>query len=185
MNGDFEPEKRENPYKKQNPYKKKRESEQLPPEEQTAGKTETFFTSHIRLITFLVCLGLFLVFLGPVSIWQISEWVQEAEQAEEEESYLPLSALLAIADKGAQAGWKDFRAFGKSEAVNDEDGYVSWNLQVKDEPFYVIVGGYGTLNPPQTIRVYSLISGESVDLFRDDVQAFIEQNRYKQEHNGD
>ena len=90
---------------------------------------------------------------------------------------MPIGALLAIADKGADASWSDFLKFDKSESINDKDGYVGWTLQVRNEPFYVIVGGYGTKVPPQTIRVYSLITGESVDLFREDVHAFIEQNQ--------
>ena len=176
-----EPEKRENPYKKQNPYKRKPKREELSPEEQTAGKTETFMTRNVKLITFLVCLAVFLVFLGPLSVWRISEIIKDKQQAEAIEAQMPIGALLAVADKGSAASWKDFRAFDKSESVNDKDGYVSWTLQVKNEPFYVIVGGYGTKNPPQTIHVYSLVTGEHVDLFRDDVHAFVEENQINQE----
>ena len=171
-----EPEKRENPYKKQNPYKR-----QPKVEEETVGKTETFVTRNVKLITFLVCVAVFLVFLGPLSIWRISELINAKEEAELEETFMPLGALLAIADKGSAASWKDFRSFGKSESVNDKDGYVSWTLQVKDEPFYVIVGGYGTSNPPATIRVYSLISGEYADLFRDDIREFVQENQINQD----
>ena len=87
-----EPEKRENPYKKQNPYKRKPKREELPPEEQTVGKTENFVTAHVKLITFLVCLAVFLTFLGPWSVWRITEWVKQAEQDALEESYMPLCA---------------------------------------------------------------------------------------------
>ncbi len=174
-----EPEKRENPYKKQNPYKKP-PREELPPEEQTVGKTETFATRNVKLITFLVCVAVFLIVLGPLSVWRISELVKERQEAKAEEAQMPLGALLAIADKGSAAGWKDFQKFDKSESVNKKDGYVGWTLQVQNEPFYVIVGGYGTKTSPQTIRVYSLVTGEYADLFRDDVRAFIEQNQIKE-----
>ena len=141
------------------------------------GKTETFATRNVKLITFLVCLAVFLVFLGPLSIWRISEMVNAKQEQEAIEAQMPISALLAVADKGADASWKDFRSFSKEESINDKDGYVGWTLQIRNEPFYVIVGGYGTKTAPQTIRVYSLITGESVDLFRDDVHAFVEQNQ--------
>ena len=58
---------------------------------------------------------------------------------------------------------------------------MGWTLQVQNEPFYVIVGGYGTKTPPQTIRVYSLVTGESVDLFRDDVRAFVEEHQIEED----
>ena len=165
-----EPEKRENPYKKQPKA-----------EEATAGKTETFVTRNVKLITFLVCLAVFLVFLGPLSVWRISEMINEKKAAEAIEAQMPIGALLAVADKGAAAGWSDFRKYDKSESVNDKDGYVGWTLQVQNEPFYVIVGGYGTKTPPQTIRVYSLVTGESVDLFRDDVRAFVEEHQIEED----
>lgn len=167
-----EPEKRENPYKRQNPYKKQPKEEQA-----TVGKTETFATRNVKLITFLVCLAVFLVFLGPLSVWRISEMVNAKKEAEAIEAQMPIGALLAVADKGAAATWSDFRKYEKSESINDKDGYVGWTLQIRNEPFYVIVGGYGTKTAPQTIRVYSLITGESVDLLGDDVHAFVEQNQ--------
>ena len=157
---------------KQNPYKKQPKAE-----EATKGQTETFVTRNVKLITFLVCVAVFLVFLGPLSVWRISEMVNAKQEQEALEAQMPIGALLAVADKGADASWSDFRKFDKSESINDKDGYVGWTLQVRDEPFYVIVGGFGTKVPPQTIRVYSLITGESVDLFREDVHAFIEQNQ--------
>ena len=177
MNGQ-EPEKRGNPYKKQNPYKKKKvQREDLPPEEQTAGKTENFVTANVKLITFLVCLAVFLVFLGPISIWQISEWVNTARQETLEESYIPVDALLKIADKGTDAHWRDFRAFGKSETVAEADGFVTWRLEVRDEPFAVVIGGPTKSQNPQYIKVYCLRTGDNADLYKDDIAAFIEAHR--------
>lgn len=177
-----EPEKRENPYKKQSPYKKQKVSrEELPPEEQTAGKTETFLTANVKLITFLTFVVVFLVFLGPVSIWQISEWVQAEKQEALEESYIPMDALLIIADKGTDAHWRDFRSFGKSETVAEADGFVTWRLEVKDEPFAVVIGGPSKSLNPQYIRVYCLKTGDSADLYKDDIAAFIEAHQNMEE----
>ena len=174
-----EPEKRENPYKKQNPYKKKLkiDREDLPPEQQTAGKTETFVTRNVKLITFLVCLTVFLVFLGPISVWQISEWIAHAEQEALEESYIPMDALLIIADKAGDAHWRDFRSFGKSETVAEADGFVTWRLEVKNEPFAVVIGGPTKSQSPQYIKVYCLQTGDSADLYKDDIRAFIDAHR--------
>ena len=151
--------------------------EELPPEEQTAGKTENFLTANVKLITFLTFLVVFLVFLGPVSIWQISEWVQAARQEAVEESAIPMDELLMIADKGGEADWRDFRSFGKSETVSDADGFVTWRLEVRDEAFAVVVGGPTKSQSPQYIKVYCLKTGESADLYKDDIAAFVEAHR--------
>jgi hypothetical protein len=52
------------------------------PAEDTVGKTETFGTRNVKLITFLVCLGVFLAFFGPWSVMRIMEWVEMQEQKE-------------------------------------------------------------------------------------------------------
>ncbi len=176
-----EPEKRENPYKKQNPYKRKPKREELPPEEQTVGKTENFVTAHVKLITFLVCLAVFLTFLGPWSVWRITEWVKQAEQDALEESYMPLGALLSIADKGTDAHWRDFRPFGYTETVAEADGFVTWRLEIRDAAFAVVIGGPSKSQNPQYIKVYCLKTGDSADLYKDDIEAFVQAHQNAEE----
>lgn len=166
-----EPKKRENPYKKQPKV-----------EEETAGKTETFMTRNVKLITFLVCLAVFLVFLGPLSIWRISELINAKEQADKEAASLPTAALLIIADKGSDASWKDFRSFDKIEEISESDGFVIWRMELKDAPFTVVVGGLTKSQSPQYIRIYCMnphcdIEEQMADLYKDDIADFIEQHQ--------
>ena len=37
----------------------------------TTGKTETFFTRNVKLITFLICIAVFLGIFGPLSVFHI------------------------------------------------------------------------------------------------------------------
>ena len=46
----------------------------------TAGKTENFFTRHVKLITFLVTVGLFLVIVGPILLFGVTQdWMEPPE----------------------------------------------------------------------------------------------------------
>ena len=175
-----EPEKRENPYKKQNLYKnKKQPKEAQPSEEQAAGKTENFVTRNVKLITFLVCVAVFLVFLGPWSVWRIVEWVEQKQEQQIEADSIPLRALLIIADKGTDASWTDFRSFERIENVSDTDGYVTWRLELCDAPFSVVVSGPSKSLPPQSIRVFCMngscdLQDQEADLYKDDIAAFVQ-----------
>ena len=42
-----------------------------PNHKDTVGKTENFFTRNVKLITFLICLGVFLAFFGPITVFTI------------------------------------------------------------------------------------------------------------------
>lgn len=48
-----------------------------PIEHDTAGQTETFFTRNVRLITFLICIAVFLAIFGPISVFRIMDYVEE------------------------------------------------------------------------------------------------------------
>ncbi len=43
----------------------------------TVGKTENFFTRNVRLITFLICIAVFLAIFGPLSVFHIYEYIVE------------------------------------------------------------------------------------------------------------
>ena len=134
---------------------------------------------YVKLITFIVCIAVFLVFLGPLSIWRISEWVQQRQEQQAEDGSLPLDALLIIADKGSEASWKDFRSFEKIEDISETDGFVIWRLELRDAPFSVVVGGPSKSLPPQYIQVFCMngtcdLEQQKIDFYKDDVQAFIQ-----------
>lgn len=59
----------------------------------TAGKTENFFTRNVRLITFLICIGVFLAIFGPLSVFHIYQYVTEQSDTRAEMTVDDLRAL--------------------------------------------------------------------------------------------
>ena len=123
-----------------------------------------------------------MIFLGPLSIWRISEWVQDKQEQEQEASSLPLGALLIIADKGSDVSWSDFRSFEKIEDISETDGFVIWRLELRDAPFSVVVGGPSKSLPPQYVKVFCMngtcdLEEQVADLYKDDIEAFIQKHK--------
>lgn len=60
------------------------------------GKTETFFTRNVRLITFLICIAVFFAVFGPFSIFRIRDYIREHSDSRPE---LTADALIALAER--------------------------------------------------------------------------------------
>ena len=61
----------------------------------TVGKTETFFSRNVKLITFLICLGVFLAIFGPISVFHIIDYVEEQNRGD----VMPIADILALAEE--------------------------------------------------------------------------------------
>ena len=78
------------------------------PKEQRPGKTENFGTRNIRLITFLVVLGIFLAVAGPISVFQIKRWVENRETGGKT---MTAEELIALTESGEPLTFEAFRAY--------------------------------------------------------------------------
>ena len=62
----------------------------------TAGKTETFLTRNVRLITFLICMAVFFSVFGPLSIFHIRRYIEENREDPRDE--MTLADLRYVAE---------------------------------------------------------------------------------------
>ena len=62
----------------------------------TAGQTETFWTRNVRLLTFLICVAVFLVAFGPYSVFRISSCIAENRLEGEEMTVMDVWDLAQI-----------------------------------------------------------------------------------------
>lgn len=91
-----------------------------PNQKYTAGKTETFFTRNVRLITFLICLGVFLALFGPLTVFTVINYIEERKDTRpvmSEEELLALSELdrdLYFSDIEGFKGLKDVKTIAVS-----------------------------------------------------------------------
>lgn len=90
--------------------------------EQRPGKTETFGTRNIRLITFLVVMGIFLAVAGPVSIFQIKRWIDHRETSGKE---MTAEELLHLTESGKPLTFAEFREYsGRYSKSKSQQSFV-------------------------------------------------------------
>lgn len=101
----------------------------------TQGKTETFLTRNVRLITFLICIAVFLGVFGPLSVFHIARYFSELE---EDASYVDMTAedLRALVKRADTLTEADFTRYAH------EDG-GEWKVADKTGRMYYIPLGEG------------------------------------------
>lgn len=115
-------------------YEKKSETAEQPAKKRkkeeidTKGKTENFFTNHVKLITFLICLGVFLAIFGPISVFRIRDYIEEKRAIA---NAMTVQDILELAEDRDQLYLSDFEDFTKDMAA--ESFYI-----IKVEPSYLV-----------------------------------------------
>ena len=99
----------------------------------TAGKTETFFTRNVKLITFLICIAVFLGIFGPLSVFHIYRYYTEMQ---EDASYVDMTVddLRALAKRADTLTEKDFERFTREDGGEWEVGPKTGRM------FYIQIG---------------------------------------------
>ena len=96
----------------------------------TKGKTETFFTRNVKLITFLICIT---VIFSPFVVVYIQDTI-EAKRLENRPE-MTVENLIAIAEKGNDLRQRDFEKFAEYREEVDMQGmkYSIYRIPVLHE----------------------------------------------------
>jgi len=140
------------------------------PADDTKGETETFVTRNVKLITFLVCLAVFLVFFGPWSVMRIREWVQQQElQQEIEQTALSYDELCEMVEKGSLLDWSDFEGHHYEDLW--ETGMVIRQYTVRGDEYSIMVSAQSATAPLDSVLLIRNLDHAEIDLMQGDVQA--------------
>ena len=137
--------------------------------ERHPGKTENFGTRNIRLITFLVVLGIFLAVAGPISIFQIKRWIEKQETSGKD---MTAEELIRLTESGEPLTYAVFREYSGRYSEND-----SQKSFVIDFDHYTV----RIVADPETdtlisCRLYDLNTKDSgIDLLQEKPRAYLSQ----------
>ncbi len=102
----------------------------------TAGKTETFFTRHVRLITFLICIAVFLVTFVPLALWGPVNIFDLMRSCTEQETRVEMTVedLESVAAKNKYLSIRDLDRFVSETSSGEQSGlkYVVYQIDVGD-----------------------------------------------------
>jgi hypothetical protein len=138
---------------------------------------ESFFSSHVRLITFIICMALILTVLGP---WGIDMLVQQrradifGEEVEEKKN-ISADAVILLSDMGYDMTWDSLAAFNYTDfSTNDS---VIREYEITDTILVLRVGGKTLEGYPEYVRLINYRTGEFIkDVRKEDVRDFIWDN---------
>ena len=140
----------------------------------TKGETETFLSRNVRLITFLVCIALFLAVFGPLSVFHISEYIKKQSDTRVE---MTGEDLLAVSKKLPNVAPSDLSGFlgecGYNEVADMK--YEIYQIYVDDR--YLLMASFNQ----QTAHLFyfnltDMKTGQRLDLLNqaDQLEQFLQ-----------
>lgn len=139
---------------------------------------EGFFGSHVKLITFIVCMAVILTVLGP---WGIDMLVDRGRQEifgneVENKQDLTVDGVKLLADMGDTVTWDSLRNLSYTDYSYEKEGKTNYirEYEVVGTPLVLRVGGTSLVASPDYVRLIDYESGDFVeDIRRDSVAAFL------------
>ena len=131
----------------------------------TAGKTETFFTRNVKLITFLLCVC---VIFSPFVVTYVQDVLEARREAERPK--MTVTELMQIADKGKDLRQRDLAKFEDYRDEVDMQGmkYANYRIPVLHEKdFYISISFDMTMDYVFYINLIDLDTRKELDLLSD------------------
>ena len=92
-----------------------------PKEQQdTVGKTETFVSRNIRLLTFLACMAVIVMIMAGFGMYRARNY---GDEVEEQENVMTVDQMQALVAKGESLTWRDFDGYAY-EVVGEKIVYI-------------------------------------------------------------
>lgn len=128
----------------------------------SAGKTETFFTRNVKLITFMICVA---VILSPFVITYIKDVIEDKRLENRPE--ITVDELVLIAERGKDLRQRDFEKFKDYREEVEMQGmkYASYRIPVLHERnCYLSVSFDTTMDYVFYVNLIDLDTREELDL---------------------
>ena len=140
---------------------------------ETAGKTETFFSRNVKLITFLICVA---IILSPFVITYIQDVMETRREAELPK--MTVDELVFIAERGNDLRQRDLSGYEDYREEIDMQGmkYASYRIPVLHEKdLYLSISFDMTMDYVFYVNLTDLDTREELDLLScaDQIEEFL------------
>ena len=136
-------------------------------------KTENFFTRHVKLLTFLITVGVFLAIFGPIMVLEAdSRW----GHTDDTRPLMTSDDLIALqTSSGGAIQWKKLTQYACDENEQEGEGLVL--LTVDIAPHYTMIAT-GNINTGllEYGEILSNQTGERANILTDDLRAYFAAN---------
>ena len=147
--------------------------------EQTKQKntnSESFVSRHIRTITFLICLGIFLALFGPISIFTVKGWI--GDRTSKAPTMTADELIRLMQNPSANMNLDNLQKYrGTFTASDFSDSYY-----IEFDGFLLLVVQNRESMAVETCMLFHMQSGESLNLKKKDVLPELETFLKDREH---
>ena len=134
----------------------------------TAGKTETFFTRNVKLITFLICV---VVIFSPFVLTYIQDTIEDKRLEKRPE--MTVDNLVAIAERGDDLRQRDLSSFVGYRTEVEMQGmkYAMYRIPITHEDDLVLSISFdASLDYVFHLKLVNQDTKEELDLLSDEVK---------------
>lgn len=134
----------------------------------TAGKTETFFTRNVKLITFLICV---VVIFSPFVLTYIQDTIEDKRLEKRPE--MTVDNLVAIAERGDDLRQRDLSSFVGYRTEVEMQGmkYAMYRIPIVHEDDLVLSISFdASLDYVFHLKLINQDTKEELDLLSDEVK---------------
>ena len=146
-------------------------------ETETVGKTETFFTRHVKLTAFLLTLALFLVLFTPIAILEAKDYFSKKGDDRPE---MTTTDLILLMDRKASLTLNDFTAYIGREMEGGEGDYRYYYIEFGGQYLLTVAAGK-TTGRVEMCLLHADGTDDSIDLMSPhvDVRAYFAGDPYR------
>ena len=114
-------------------YSRSHEREDNRPD--TRGKTENFFSRNVRLITFLICVSVFLAFFVPIVAYEVVDYLADARDNRPE---MTMSDVLRLSEQNGKGKFFYTSASSLLHKTGISSGYRHYESDILQHFFNII-----------------------------------------------
>ncbi len=139
--------------------------------EDTAGQTETFATRNVRLITFLICMAVFLAVFIPVGVIGYSayqDWFDGKDKLPE----ITVADVVALSEKNGGIQLSELTVFkGELQETEKDSVYV-----MEFSNYHLRAVANKESGWVEVFVIYHRENNTSADILKDDLRAYFQSN---------
>ena len=155
------------------------------PETDEKKKKQSVWETYPKLITFIICMAIFLLAFGPFNVYQISKMISDKINNVDDMTNIPMETVYRLSEMGHDITWLHFEKYNYTDMsykTKDKE-YIKREYPIGDTGYVIWIGGTSLDDDPEYIYLIDMAgTGKQIDLCKDDAEAFV---RKTQEQRGD
>ncbi len=153
-------------------------------QEKMPKKKQSLWQTYPKLITFIVCMLVFLIFFGPYNISRIADIIEEKRNKVDDKTDIPMQTVYLLSDMGVEVSWIHFKKYNYTDISYKIDGkeYIKREYPVGDTGYIIWVGGASTDTDPDYVYLIDFEgTGEVIDIRKKDAEKFVQETMQQRE----